>query len=120
MSKNIPESDWKQFRKVHETLLKCHCQETLEYVQQIASTRSCDPHELYLKIYKFIQKRDKEKSYVFDDFRRSTALMQLIIMRKIRLLTDDDLICFSQETQLRIRTINESIQAADAGRSAGE
>ena len=105
MSKNIPESDWKQFRKTHETLLKRYCQETIEHIQQNASNSSCAPHELYLKIYKYIQKRDKEMAYAFDDFRRSTALMQLVIMLRIGLLTDDDLVCFSDETQLRIRNI---------------
>jgi hypothetical protein len=41
----------------------------------------------------------------FDDFRRSTAVMQLGIMRRMKLLTDEELSVFSPETQVRVRGI---------------
>jgi hypothetical protein len=44
----------------------------------------------------------------FNDFRRSTAVMQLGIMRRMGLLTEEDLKLFSEATQKQILGIASS------------
>lgn len=108
MSLDIPESDWRQFRKVHAILLERFCQRILDELRPIVGSNEGTAHERYLRIFALIRKRDKELGNGFDDFRRSTALQQLLIMRSMGLLTDEDLSAFSEPTRQKIRFL-ESI-----------
>ena len=62
-------------------------------------------HDRYLKVYKLIKGRDKQMANAFNDFRRSTAVMQLGIMRRMKLLTDEELGLFSEQTRTRVEGI---------------
>ena len=63
------------------------------------SDDSRDAYEQYLAAYKLIHKRDKELGNAFNDFRRSTAVIQLAIIRKLGVITDDELERFSESTR---------------------
>jgi hypothetical protein len=52
-----------------------------------------------------VEERDKQMANAFDDFRRSTAVMQLGIMRRMKLLTDEELALFSEQTRIRVEGI---------------
>ena len=56
-------------------------------------------------MYRLIQDRDKTMARAFDDARRSTALMRLVNIINEGLLTDEELMQFSQELQGRIDAI---------------
>ncbi len=99
MLKDIPEPDWRQFRQVHKLLLDRFCQSALDDLAKAMESRDGTPHERYCRVYQLLKDRDKELSRVFDDYRRSTAIQQLAIMRLTELLTDEDLRRFSEETQ---------------------
>lgn len=58
-------------------------------------------HEKYLSLFKLIQDRDDDVARGFNDFRRSTALMQIGIIHKMGLFTGEELRRFSPEA-LRI------------------
>ena len=92
MSLDIPESDWRRFKEVHAKLLERYCSRVLEEVAATCQDTKGSAHERYLKVFKLIDERDKEIARLFNDYRRSTALMQLAIMRKTKLLTDEDLL----------------------------
>ena len=62
-------------------------------------------HERYLKIYKLIEERDEQIENAFADYRRSTANLQLGIMRRMKLLTDEELALFSEQTRVRVEAI---------------
>jgi hypothetical protein len=62
-------------------------------------------HDRYFKVHKLIEERDEQAASAFDDFRRSTAVMQLGIMRRMKLLTDEELGLFSEQTRTRIEGI---------------
>ena len=62
-------------------------------------------YDRYWKVYKLIEERKQQMARVFDDFRRSTAVMQLGIMRRMKLLTDEDLGLFTELTRARIEEI---------------
>lgn len=102
MSSHIPESDWQRFKEVREVLLERFCAQALNKLAGVARTTEGTAHQRYLRAYKLIQDRDKELARAFNDFRRSTAVMQLGIMRRMKLLTDEDLKLFSEPTQTQI------------------
>jgi len=46
-----------------------------------------------------MHKRDKEIASAFDDFRRSTAIFQIAIVRKLGVITDEEFGRFSEPTR---------------------
>ena len=105
MSRDFPESDWRHFKKVHSVLLERYCARVLADLIAESSASEGTAHKKYLRVYKLIDERNEDMARAFDDFRRSTAVMQLGIMRRMGLLTDEDLSIFSSETQVRVRGI---------------
>ena len=105
MSEHIPESDWRQFRELHRKLLERHCSRILEEVAAVSRSGTGTAHERYLKVYKLIRERDKEIANAFNDFRRSTAVMRLGIMRRLKLITEEELMKFSEQTRAQVEMI---------------
>ena len=104
MSADIPESDWRRFKEVHAKLLERYCSRVLEEVTA-ASQGGTSAHERYVKVYRLLEERDKELANAFNDYRRSTAVMRLGIMRRMKLLTDEELGLFSERTRTQIEGI---------------
>jgi hypothetical protein len=102
MSLNIPESDWKQFKKVHDILLERFSAKALADLAAVVETTEGTAHDRFLRAWKLVNERNEDMAQVFDDFRRSTAVMQLAIMRRMGLLTDEELKFFSEATQAQI------------------
>jgi hypothetical protein len=67
------------------------------------SDDSRDAYEQYLAAYKLIHKRDKEIGNAFNDFRRSTAVIQIAIIRKLGVITDEELERFSESTRASLQ-----------------
>jgi len=105
MSLEIPESDWKHFKNMRAILLERFCERALSDLATLAQSPKGSAHDRYLRAYKLIHERDKKLATAFNDFRRSTAIMQLGIMRQMKLLTDEELSIFSDPTQNYIRAI---------------
>ena len=105
MSADIPESDWRRFKEVHTKLLERYCSRILEEVAAASRGTEGSAHDRYVKVYGLIEERDKQLASAFDDFRRSTAVMQLGVMRRMQLLTDEDLSLFSEQTRTRVEGI---------------
>jgi hypothetical protein len=103
MFSRIPESDWRRFKELHHDLMERFCADVLEELAAIARSADDSAHERYLRVYKLIKERDKELARAFDPFSRSKAVMQLVTMRHMGLLTDDELGGFSEQTQEEVR-----------------
>jgi hypothetical protein len=71
------------------------------------SDDSRDAHEKYLAAYKLMQKRDKEIANAFDDFRRSTAFVQIAIIRKLGVITDDEFGRFSESLRALLQHLRD-------------
>jgi hypothetical protein len=97
--RQIKESDWKILRQLASEALERFCKRVLAEIEQINTDSTKNSHQKYLSIYEIIPERDKELALLFDDLRRSTALIQLMGMRVRKLLTEDEFSRFSQETQ---------------------
>ena len=102
MPSHIPEPDWRRFKEVHAKLVERYCSRILEEVAAASQATEGSAHDRYVKVYRLIKERDKELSTAFDDYRRSTAVMQLGIMRRMGLLTDEELLLFSEETRASV------------------
>ncbi len=106
MSWDIPESDWRRFKEIHTKAEERYCERILQEVAALVSRRAeGSAHACYWKVQKLIKERAKPMEDAFGDYRRSTAVMQLGIMRRMQLLTDEELGLFSEQTRTRIEVI---------------
>jgi hypothetical protein len=99
MSTDLPEPDWKVFRKLREVALGRFCERILAEVERIASDTKQGSHARYLAIFKLIQERDDQIARAFNNPRRSVALLQLGQMISLELIHDEELRSFSPPTQ---------------------
>jgi hypothetical protein len=95
--KPISESDWKRFKVVRDDALQRYCERVLLDMQSLISDTTRSAHERYLAIYGLIEDRDDMLARLFNDFRRSTAVVQLIGMVNQKLISDSEIASFSDE-----------------------
>ena len=107
MLRDILESDWKLFRRLHPVALERFCQRVLSEISRLVANESKTSHERYLAVYKLIKKRDREVADAFNDLRRSTALRQLVAIQAHQLLSEDELAGFSPEARQMVRSLLE-------------
>jgi hypothetical protein len=98
MSRDISERDWKVFRELHSVALERLCDKILIEARAQIEHPTKSSHEKYLTLFKLIQDRDDDIARGFNDFRRSTALMQIGVIHSMGLLTGEELRRFSPET----------------------
>ena len=99
MSQDIPESDWKVLRQIHPVALERYCQKVLKEIAQVAADTTEGAHPRYRKIYGLVQERDEMIRAVFSGLRRSTGIMQLIMMDAQGLVTEEEIGRFTQSTR---------------------
>lgn len=97
--REIKESDWKVFRKMHPVAVERYCERVLAESESLRRDPSRSAHERYRALYRLFRERDKELARLFDDFRRSTALFQIAAIKARGLFTDEEFAQFSEETQ---------------------
>lgn len=95
MTKDIAESDWKLFRKLHPVTLERFSKKILNELDLVRADDAKSCHQRYLDIFRLIARRDKELANLFDNLRRSTALMQIAAIYARGLMTEDELSGFS-------------------------
>ena len=93
--RTISEPDWKLFRQFRSVALERFCERVLKSVDAVISREPGTHHERYLEVYKIVVDGDGELANVFNDFRRSTALLQPRMMHSLRLLKDEEVAQFS-------------------------
>jgi hypothetical protein len=98
MSRDISERDWKVFRELHKVALERLCAKILAEAKTEMERPGKSSHEKYLGLFKLIKRRDADIGRGFNDFRRSTALMQIGIIHSMGLFTAEELRRFSPET----------------------
>jgi hypothetical protein len=101
----IKESDWKIFRKVHPVALERFCEQVLAESQLLHGDTKKSAHDRFSAIIRLFFERNKEVARLFDDFRRSTALIQIAVIKQRGLLTNEELSKFSEETQNLVASI---------------
>lgn len=103
----IAESDWKIFKKVREKALDRFCRRILEECENICRDETKSAHERYGTLYSHLQDRNKEMAKTFDDFRRSTAVLSLMLIHQYDLLTEDEIREFGDDVQRLLAEVNK-------------
>ena len=107
----FPEADWKVLRGLKEVALDRFCKRFLEEAAPLVTAPEGDSrsyHERYLALFNLLHRRDEQLGAIFNDLKRSTALIQLANMRYHQLLTDEEFMRFSPETRDAVQAILES------------
>jgi hypothetical protein len=99
MRASISEPDWRVFRELHRIALERLCERILAESRNAMEQPGKSAHDRYLTLFELIQSRNDDVARAFDDFRRSTALLQLGVIHSMGLLTGDELRRFSPEAQ---------------------
>ena len=114
LSRSISERDWKVFRELRQVALERLCEKILTEAKAEIERPGKSSHAKYLTLYKLIEDRDEDIARGFNDFRRSTAFMQIGIIHSMGLFTDEELGRFSSET---LQIIELYARISDAGSS---
>src|ERR1700722_19855194 len=101
MTISIQERDWKVFKRIREVALQRYCERVVMDAQRIIEDRSASISMLdrYHQLFNLMRERDKTLASVFDNPRRSTALMQIGIIQSMELWMDEEMAEFTQETR---------------------
>ena len=114
MSSDLPESDWKTFRKLREVALERFCDRILAEVGRVASGAKRTSHARYLVAYALIQERDNQIARAFNNPRRSVATMQLALMMSLDLISQEEVRSFTPRTKSIVEALRRPIRKAGA------
>jgi len=101
----IAEADWKMLRRVHPLALERFCERVLAEIEGVTHNGAQSSHQRYLDIFKIVERRDREMARIFNDPKRSNALVILARIRSNRLLTEDEFATLSPETRNAIELL---------------
>lgn len=96
---DIKESDWKYLRDLSRIALDRFCERALGELVRVAADPDKGAHVRYLAVYKLLHRENEQLAHAFDDLRRSSALIQLALMCRLKLITDDEFSRFSEPTR---------------------
>lgn len=102
-----PGRDWKILRHLKQVALERYCERIMQDVKAHIDQGEGTWHARYLALYKLLEDRDDQIATTFDDFRRSSAILQSASMFYLRLIHPDELKDLTPETRARIRSIGE-------------
>jgi len=86
------------------------CQRTLDSLSEIISSEDKSAHERYLQLWKTMKAADKNIARMFNNLKRSSAILQLAQWKLNDLITDRDLDSFSPDTLKSVNILIESWQ----------
>jgi hypothetical protein len=98
MHRQIPEPDWKEWRKLSSIALERFCTRILQKAATFSQGAE-SAHQRYLRLYRYLRSRDADIAAVFNDQRRSNAYQQIASAVAKRIVSRDELVVFSEETQ---------------------
>lgn len=107
MTREVPEADWRVFRKLREEALERLSEQILDEVARICADRTRGAHERYLEVFQLLRDRDRAMAGAFDYLSRSRMVQHLAAMKALGLVDTSDLSGMSRETQERVRILTE-------------
>jgi hypothetical protein len=105
MSLDIKESDWKRFREVHPAARERYAQRCLDQINYYLTDKTKTAEERFFEIEKATHEAVREWGKLFDDFRRSTAFLQIAWMKRLKLITDEEMARFSENLRERVEKL---------------
>ena len=107
MPREIKESDWKIFRRLHPVALERFCQRVIAEINQTTSNSTGDHHKRYLEVFNLTMERNEQMARAFDDMRRSKAFILLANIIESDLLTSEEISELSSEARAAVEVILE-------------
>lgn len=104
MPEHLPEEDWKRWQHLAPVLLNRFCDSVVTNSEGFAK-RNLTGHEKFLELYRFVGEANENIAVVFDNRRRSSALLQIAAAVIRGIMSESELNSFSAETQERVRRI---------------
>lgn len=105
MNGKFPESDWKVWKRLSAVVVGRHCSRTLEEVASI-SGRDDSAIDLVTELSQYLRSREKDLN-LFNELRRSAALLQIAAAYQRDLITDEELEHFSEQTRRTARELRK-------------
>ena len=93
----IAESDWKKFGPLRDKALDRLFNGILREVTLLTTDENQSSEDRYRELYDLVKARDKEIGRIFDGYSRSRAEVQLCLMAENGLVTDEELVQFTEE-----------------------
>ena len=104
---NIPEGDWKYLKRIKDEILKDVCGKVFLDIEKISQERKGQKHDSYLKIWDLLRKKDREISDMFDDLKRSNAILKIANMLDSGALQEHHFLKFTELTKDEVNSIVE-------------
>ncbi|WP_027360660.1 hypothetical protein [Desulforegula conservatrix] len=105
---NIPENDWKIIRSMKDEMLNKACNTIFDKIKSIIDSKGNESHKAYLQVWHTINNEDKEIGAMFDDLKRSNAVLKLARWKINGLIDDEDLKKFGKETRDKIKAFTDT------------
>jgi hypothetical protein len=105
MAGEIKESDWTIFKEVREIALRRYFDQATAELERLLADKSKESRERFWSVHESIEKSRDEMRRLFDDVRRSTALMQLAFIRVHGVVTDEEMGRFSAEAREYVQSV---------------
>jgi len=102
MSRDIPEVDWKIFKELHVVAEERCTQQILAEVAGILAESAKSAVDRFGEIGKLMKERNRNLADAFGDFRRSTAIHQLMLMHARGWIRAEELARFTEETRAAV------------------
>ena len=115
---SVPEKDWKVFEELHSVALERMCERVLKEARGVMDAAEKNSTERYWDLNEFVRKQEKEIREAFDDCRRSTARLQILLIESKGLWTEEEIGRFSEETRGQIARMR-ALRAEDVSEAAG-
>lgn len=102
--RQIPERDWKAWRKLSSHALERLCVRVLDEASSFREGPG-SAHSRYLALFRHLRARDDEIAEVFNDQKRSNAYVQITAAVRTEIVTPEELTVFSPETQALVEAL---------------
>jgi len=103
MSRDIAESDWKVFKKLHSIAMERFFHKAVKEMRPLLDIDGTPPKDQFWDVLNLATQRRKLAADLFDDMRRSTAIFIIAAIARHKLVTDTELAGFSPEARQQIQ-----------------
>jgi hypothetical protein len=109
VQRTIAEIDWRLLRLLHPLALERFSERVLAEIEGVMHPGQ-SAQQRYLDVFEIVQQRGREMARIFDDQKRSRALMMLAQIHVKGLLTEEEFQSLSPETR---GAVIDSVRSAD-------
>ena len=105
--RQIPESDWKYLRSIKDKLLDTLYKRINDGALLICTDTKLSQPKKFHDLLEHLFDGNETVAGCFDDWRRSTIIINLLHLQRERLLTNEQLSHLSAETRQRLKELSE-------------